>query len=645
MKPRYAALGITVSLLAAFPVHAQWQPVQRLTRNGAVSQTSINFARSIAADSAGRVHIVWVDERDGNREIYYKRSIDGGLSWGPATRLTENLAQSNNPSIAVARDRVHVVWWDTRTGVHQIHYTHSPDGGLTWQGDRRIVDSPGGSAHPSVAVSASNVHVVYVDGRDGQGEVYYFQSLDNGVTWGPEYRLSALPHNSYTPTVAAWESNVYAAWTDTRHGGSPSSLEEEYFRRSTDNGETWDDEVRLTDDPANSWAPSLAAFGAYVWITWFDERDGNWEIYTKRSTDFGVTWSDDRRLTFDPGASQRPSLARHGSSLHIVWWDTRDGNNEIYTMHSPNLGDTWGPSGRLTQNPGSSVLASAAAAPSGVHAVWQDDTDGNSEINYARLPADPVTVGNGLIVFNGMVGGEPQLFTVAPDGSEERQLTSQGRNLFPAWSRDGSKILFTSSRTGTEELWIMDADGSNQTRLAVGTVGSSFVPDWSHDGTRVAYASVQDGVGHPEVWVMNVDGTEQHRLTFTPTNPDGPTWSLHPTWSPDGERIYYASTASGSTQIWGMFANGLGQEQKTRGLGPGFPDANVPEFSRDGALVFWAGMEQQFGEVWVWPMAPGGEGWVRVQTGHILYRMDRAHGLHMAEYRPGGGRCRGRRPR
>lgn len=63
----------------------------------------------------------------------------------------------------------------------------------------------------------------------------------------------------------------------------------------TDNGETFDAEIRLTEDPpdspANSWAPSLAARGSKVWISWFDFRDGNFETYTKRSSDTGVSGS------------------------------------------------------------------------------------------------------------------------------------------------------------------------------------------------------------------------------------------------------------------------------------------------------------------------------------------------------------------
>ena len=590
-----------------------WSPDQRLTRNDATTQTSVNFARNAAADAAGRVHLVWFDERDGNPEIYAKRSGDGGVSWGPPVRLTEDPGASTYPSAAAdaaGSDVLHVVWFDDRSGSPQVYHKRSLDGGLSWSPDLGLTSSPASAAWPSVAVWGSDVHVVYVDGRDGQSEVYYVRSTDGGASFEPEVRLSDLPDNSWTPTVAVWQDHVYAAWTDTRHG-SPQGQEEEYFKRSTDGGASWGPDVRLTFDPENSWAPSLAASGPHVWLTWFDLRDGNWEIYFKRSRDFGLTWSPDQRLTTDPAVSARPSIARRGPELTVVWWDTRDGNEEIYSKTSPDLGRTWGPDVRLTEAPGASTFATVAAAESGVHVAWQDDRDGNLELYYQRVPGTPVPVGKGLVAYTRVLGGVPQIFTAQPDGSGEQQLTTAGNNLYPAWSWDGARIVFSSNRTGPHELWTMNPDGSDQEQLTFSTPagpmvpGAHFVPDWSPDGTRIAFASVQGGAGHPEIYAMHADGSGMTRLTFTPPGPGGAMGAVHPSWSADGELIAFGSGASGSAQVWRMASDGTGQQQLTNGLGPGFPEANVPEFSRDGSrLVFWSGIEGMFGEVWT--MDPDG---------------------------------------
>lgn len=98
---------------------------------------------------------------------------------------------------------------------------------------------------------------------------------------------------------------------------------------------------------------------------------------------------------------------------------------------------------------------------------------------------------------------------------------------------------------------------------------------------------------------MDSDGTNQTRLTFTPPNPNQPTWSVHPSWSADGQKLVYASTATGNTEIWMMNADGSEPLQMTSGNGAQFPDSNASEWSRDGSTIaFWSGFETQFGEVW-----------------------------------------------
>jgi hypothetical protein len=124
------------------------------------------------AASGSNVHVVWQDSLDGNDEIYAKRSTDGGASWGTDTRLTNNSALSWYPSVAASWSNVHVVWRDNRDGNAEIYAKRSPDGGLSWGPDTRLTNNNAGSALPSVAASGSRVHVVWLDTRDGNLEIY-----------------------------------------------------------------------------------------------------------------------------------------------------------------------------------------------------------------------------------------------------------------------------------------------------------------------------------------------------------------------------------------------------------------------------------------------------------------------------------------
>lgn len=103
-----------------------------------------------------------------------------------------------------------------------------------------------------------------------------------------------------------------------------------YYRRSSDRGSTWGPDTRLTTAPLPSARPSIAAAASELHVVWFDFRDGNAEIYYKRSGDGGASWEPDTRLTFATGDSQHPTVSATDDAVHVLWFDDRDGNAEIY---------------------------------------------------------------------------------------------------------------------------------------------------------------------------------------------------------------------------------------------------------------------------------------------------------------------------
>jgi hypothetical protein len=279
------------------------------------------------------VHVIWRDFRDENAEIYYKRSLDDGATWSEDIRLTNNPAHLEYPSIAVSGSNVHVVWMDYREESNaiygEIYYKVSLNNGANWGNDTRLTNDPAVSWYPSIAVSDSNVHVVWYDRRDGNSEIYYKRSLDNGVNWSQDFRLTNNIDDSYSPSVGVSCSNVHVVWRDNRDGN-----DEIYYNQSFDNGTNWGTDKRLSYNSAESWSPSIAVSDSNVHLVWMDRRNGfNGEIYYNHSFDNGANWdTDTTRLTNDPAVSWFPSIAVSGSNVHVVWEDHRHGNNygEIY---------------------------------------------------------------------------------------------------------------------------------------------------------------------------------------------------------------------------------------------------------------------------------------------------------------------------
>lgn len=162
-------------------------------------------------------------------------------------------------------------------------------------------------------------------------------------------------------------------------------------------------------------------------------------------------------------------------------------------------------------------------------------------------------------------------------------------NTYPAWSPDGTKIVFESTRDGPDaDIFVMNADGTSVVQLTDNDVGES-TPSFTPDGRFVIYTSEQDG--NPDIFRMSVDGTGKLNLTKHP-GADG-----HPRVSPDGRRIFFnsnrtsdpASFARGTMErdqnheIFSMTLDGGDVRQVTD-----LPDWDTyPAISPDGRELLW----------------------------------------------------------
>jgi Tol biopolymer transport system component len=159
----------------------------------------------------------------------------------------------------------------------------------------------------------------------------------------------------------------------------------------------------------------------------------------------------------------------------------------------------------------------------------------------------------GKVVYDSTENGlESEIFVINVDGTAKRQLTNTPCfNAHPAWSPDGTKIAFWSSRDhcGTYDLYLMNADGSAQTRLTSGAPAySTGTPSWSPDGRRLAFETTRDGSS--DVYVLNADGSGVVRLT------NDPAYDGQPAWSGDGTRILFQSNRTGNFDIFSMNSDG-----------------------------------------------------------------------------------------
>ena len=184
------------------------------------------------------------------------------------------------------------------------------------------------------------------------------------------------------------------------------------------------------------------------------------------------------------------------------------------------------------------------------------------------------------LAFASLRSGSFAIYTMGSDGSGIQRLTndaSPGFATLPAWSPDGSKIAFASTRdrsTKGLDIWVMDASGANPTRLT-NEAGQNGRAAWSHDGTKIAFTSTRNDTLVAEIWLMDADGGNQRAITS-----DGK-FANTPSWSPDDSKIVFQSNRDGSDQLYVMNSDGSGITRLTNGV---WADQE-PAWSPDGSLI------------------------------------------------------------
>lgn len=263
------------------------------------------------------------------------------------------------------------------------------------------------------------------------------------------------------------------------------------------------DSTRNHSGIAGSMGASQATFAAWSKLAFQTyEGGGNWEIYVAD----GVG-NNPLRLTYDPASDLYPHLNR--GTTHVVFASNRDGDFEIYSANLDGSGLR-----QLTSN--TSTDTRPVWSPDGTKIAFQAYRDGIAEI-----------------------------YVMNADGSGQTRLTNDGAgSIHPSWAPDGTKIAFASLRGGQYAIWTMNPNGTGFQHIGAAQPYAEH-PVWSPAGTHIAYDADTDSDGFMELWLMNADGSNQHILLNTFDNAD--IWPA--SWSATANDIAF-------TRIHWIFYNG-----------------------------------------------------------------------------------------
>jgi PKD repeat protein len=304
---------------------------------------------ALALDSTNAIDIAWTDTRNGNNDVFFAKSTDGGLSFSANVRVNDVTTNSQSePALAVDPlnpHLIHVVWTDTRSPIlgADIYYANSTDGGLSFNPSLRVNNDLTGAeqGEPAIAVAPNeDVYVVWRDPRNpAKGpDIYFSKSFDRGATWTPNFNLNddIGGATQQDPTIAVDAvGTIYVAWTDFRN---PNTAPDIYATRSTNAGASFAANVKVNDDvgAALQWAPDLAANAGRVQAVWADSRTSgstSWDIYGSSSTD-GLTWSPNVKVNDDSLPNDFQFWPSVGIDLvgdvFAAWLDSRVSGQDVF---------------------------------------------------------------------------------------------------------------------------------------------------------------------------------------------------------------------------------------------------------------------------------------------------------------------------
>lgn len=188
-------------------------------------------------------------------------------------------------------------------------------------------------------------------------------------------------------------------------------------------------------------------------------------------------------------------------------------------------------------------------------------------LNAGAAPSGP-----GRIVFISDRDGNWQIYVMNTDGSNVTRLTNlPGIKESPVFSPDGGRIAFVSYVEGSDQIFVMNMDGSNVIRLT-NPPGENGEPTFSPDGRRIAFSSFASGLsGYQmsthQIYVMNVDGSNVTRLTNDPQGTGSPSFS------PTGQRIAF----TGDNQIY-LMDTSLPHKEPFAGIWPQVVDLEYLDY-------------------------------------------------------------------
>jgi hypothetical protein len=388
------------------------------------------------------------------------------ISFGSTKNLSNNDGDSLDPRIEASGNNVYTVWSDSSGEDADIFFKRSATSGDSFQSTKDLSNGKdGGAQDQRIAKEGNSVYVVWSEGVGAERDVYFKKSTNNGESFGSTINLSNDDNFSQKPEIAVVGDNVYVVWVNTIFDEQGDQTSQLFFKKSTNNGASFGSLKKL-DIVRESLGPRIAASGNNVYIAVIGGSEDDEEVFFTKSNDKGNSFSKFISINNNHETAVGLDIAAKGNNVYIVWDDRSQSETHAFFKRSTDNGNSFGSIKDL--GPGAGPQLDTIS--SNVYIVWTNG-DGNiafkaSKNNGSSFASTKILSSNG--------------------NTEGPQISSSGNAVRIVWSETSngdSDIFFRAS--GNE------GDSFGSTRNLSNNDGDSFGQQIISSGGKV-YVVWQD---------------------------------------------------------------------------------------------------------------------------------------------------------
>lgn len=525
--------------------------------------------------------------------IYLRPSLKGGA----VVRLTNPVQVTSTTGL-----EDHPAWSpDTRTLAYAATqggvYGGNWDIWVTQLGGgspvNRTSDHTGEDRYPSLSPDGSQI--AFWSNRDGGG--YFVMPVLGGQPRKVAHTglLSANTFASFSPaqwsgdgkelalltvgadTVGPMVEIMCLDTTDTRRMALPDPKNRPRFDLS------WSPDARFF---AYVTAVGLTADVSQIWLLRCDDGQA-FPVSNGFSKDWSPTWSPDGRRLFyvsnrggsmdlwqqqvsDNGPVGPPQRVTAGVGMRRASF-SRDGSKLAYSK-GQRVANLW-----------------QVPIQDGRPTTWDDATQ--LTFDQAFIEFVDVSADGRRLLFSSDRTGNQDIWMLPIEGGEMQQLTTHhSPDWAPRWSPDQRYFAFYSYRSGNRDIWVMPASGGRPRQLTNDDAVDAY-PSWSPDGEQIAFVS--DRSGNSDVWIVGSEGGIPRRVTSSPAI------DSFPQWSPDGKSLLFASDRSGNLLLYRMSLEGGSPVALSQ------HGALYPRWAENGRQIYFTGAGEGSGTLWIMNVEDG----------------------------------------